>query len=272
MKDGPDWSDLRLFVAVAREGGIGRAAPVTGVSPATLSRRMRALESDLGRALFRRGPKAYALTAEGHALAAQLRPMEEAAAGLVRPLPQRVRISAGTWTTLDLARNIDRIWRRDADWVPEFVYCDRPLDIARREVDIGIRNRAPDQPWLAGRRVGYVDYGVYAANEGIEGWIGPAEGTAPVPSGLWIEATHGTDIVTRANTPIVAATLAEAGLGRVVLPTFIGESRDGLTRLGPTISDLRSEEWLVAHHEGRHLPPVRRALAALSRYLRRRSA
>ena len=37
---------------------------------------------------------------------------------------------------------------------PEFLACNANVDIARREADIGVRNRRPEQGWLAGQRPG----------------------------------------------------------------------------------------------------------------------
>ncbi len=39
MKRSVDWDDLRLFLAVARSGGLGGASRSTGKSPPTLGRR-----------------------------------------------------------------------------------------------------------------------------------------------------------------------------------------------------------------------------------------
>jgi DNA-binding transcriptional LysR family regulator len=39
-----DWDDLRLFLAVAREGGLAAAAAITEKSAPTLGRRMLGLE------------------------------------------------------------------------------------------------------------------------------------------------------------------------------------------------------------------------------------
>ncbi len=60
-----DWDDLRLFLAVAREGGLAAASASTGKSPPTLGRRMLALERRLGLELFERLPRGYALTDQG---------------------------------------------------------------------------------------------------------------------------------------------------------------------------------------------------------------
>lgn len=273
MKTGPDWNDLGYFAAIARTGGLARAASELGVSAATLSRRMKAFEATLGRRLFLHGADGYALTADGHALAERTRDMEGAAQKITAwreasDAAVSVRISAGTWTAFDLAERLGDYWTADAAWVPEFMYCDLDLDIARREVDIGIRNRRPDQPWLAGQQIGWVEYAAYGA--GGEGWIGPSWDTAQTPSVRWVQAHYAGEIVAKANTPHLAAALARAGVGRVVLPTFIGDRMAGLSRNSDPIEDLRSEQWLVSHHDGRMEPPIRAALDALSGYLARR--
>ncbi len=56
---------LRYFLAVAREGGINRAAEVLHGPEPTLSRQLSALEEDLGVRLFERGARTIVLTNEG---------------------------------------------------------------------------------------------------------------------------------------------------------------------------------------------------------------
>ena len=249
-----------------------RAAQVTGASPATLSRRMRAFETRLGRRLFRHGREGYALTADGRALAERTRPMEAAVEGILlwreaARGPAPVRISAGTWTARDLARNLAAYWSPEAGWSPEFVHCDLRLDLARREIDIGVRNARPDQPWLAGRRTRCVGFAVYGLSPEVMGWIGPSYDAAVTPSGRWVLANHCGEIVARANSPHLAAEMAVAGVGRVVLPTFVGDGMAPLVRLSGPIEALASEEWLVCHQDGRHEPPIRAALDALAGWL-----
>ncbi|MEM7711281.1 MAG: LysR family transcriptional regulator, partial [Pseudomonadota bacterium] len=270
MQDPIPWNDLALFAAVARTGTLARAAAQTGTSNATLSRRMTALEARLGRRLFRHGVHGYAVTEDGRALLARTERMEEAAADITQwraagAGPVRVRISAGTWTSQAIAADVARYWSPDAPWIPELVHCDRDMDIARREVDIGIRNRRPDQPWLAGRRTATVRYAAYGL-DGAGGWIGVSFDAAQTPSGRWLAETHGGEIVTSVNDPRWALALARAGLGRVVLPEFIGDE-SGLPRIGDSIDALTHEEWLVCHHEARHEPAIRAALDALATYL-----
>lgn len=275
MKTGPDWNDLAYFSAIARTGGLMRAAETLGVSAATLSRRMKAFEASLGRRLFLHGSDGYTLTSDGRALAQQTRSMEEAARQIdiwqgQAAGPVCVRISAGTWTAFDLAERLADYWQSDDPWVPEFMYCDLDLDIARREVDIGIRNRRPEQPWVARQQIGWVDYAIYSSGPEVEGWIGPSWDAVVTPSIRWIQQQHGEDIVTKVNSPHLASALARAGVGRVVLPVFVGDRMPGLIRLSDPIEALRSEQWLVSHHEARNQPPIRAALDAIAGYLKQR--
>lgn len=268
---GYDWTDLACFAAVARGGSLARGAASLGLSAATLSRRLRALEAATGRRLFLHGAAGYALTADGRELWDRIRPMEEAARGVAQweaagrgPVP--VRISAGTWTALHFAERLSEIWAPGDIWLPELVQCERVMDIARREIDIGLRNSRPDQPWLAGRRVGTTRFAVYAAGPEVTGWIGQAQDAPPTRSGRWIEERHGARIVTRSNAPLFAFQMARAGVGRVVLPLPVGDGLPDLVRLSDPIPELESEQWLVAHHEARHDPPIRAALDALARF------
>ncbi len=268
-----DWTDYGLFAAVARSGSLAGAARETGLSQATLSRRMTGLEQRSGRRLFVHGASGYTPTAEGRALLERAKKMEAAARDIAhwsaaQSGPPRVRISAGTWTTERLARTLTDYWSPDATWMPEFVSCNRDLDIERREVDIGVRNRRPTHPWLAGRRTGVVEHAAYAVSPDVTGWIGPSDDTAALPSEAWTVAHHAADMVAVSNEPSVRMALARSGVGRVVLPTFAGDAIADLVRVGPVIGALTSEEWLVCHQDTRHDPAIRAALDALARGLR----
>ncbi|MEO0866631.1 MAG: LysR substrate-binding domain-containing protein [Pseudomonadota bacterium] len=180
--------------------------------------------------------------------------------------PPRVRISAGTWTMDFLARHLPR-YGAPGLWIPDFVNSNLDLDIERREVDIGVRNRRPEHPWLAGRRTNTVEHAAYATSDAVTGWIGPGDDTATLPSEAWTVTHHGPDMVAVANDPQTRMALAQAGVGRVVLPTFAGDAVPGLTRVSDIIDALTSQEWLVCHQDTRHDPPIRAALDALTQVL-----
>ncbi len=267
--------DIALFLAVAAAGSLSEAARRTGASLATLNRRMSSLERQMDLRLFERGPRGYALTAAGRDLAAEAAPLTGIANRIAKVASRdsalRVRITAGLWTSRFLARAIAEVWTPDAGWVPEFVASNADMDIARREADIGIRNRAPAQNWLAGRRTIAIDYAVYAASPDVQGYVGLSDGIPTTPSERWLRATHGDEIVTTVSDARLALDLALAGVARVVLPTFAGDAEAALIRQGAAISEIGHDEWIVSHHDGRHDPPVRAALDAVTGLLIGRS-
>lgn len=267
MKDGLSLDDLDLFLAVAEAGGLAGAVPVTGQSAPTLSRKMAALERQTGRRLFTRGNQGYALTTEGRALLDELDGLKS----LKRRLsgwsgvdgPTRVRITAGTFTSCYLAGSLDQFWSPGDIWVPEFLASNAVMDIARREADIGFRNRRPEQSWLAGRRMRRVEFAEYASGAHVTGYVTLSRSIATAPSMRWVWNNREDKVVTTVSDARLEMDLARAGIARAVLPTFAGDKEADLTRVSDVIAELTHDEWLVTHHEARHDPPVRAAIDAL---------
>ena len=277
MKRNMDWEDLRLFLAVAKAGGLAGAAQKTGVSAATLGRRVSSLERSLNVRLVEREARGYQLTSAGRELVLQLEDMDQVArsisawrdSGRTR---RRIRISAGDWTTRLLMDNVDAFWSPDADWVPEFLADPHNRDVARRQIDIGIRSRRPKQEWLAGRKTGIVRFAVYQAKcvspEKEIGWLGLIEDEAHFPTGSWIKENHGDEITITVNKAALALPLVRKGKARMLLPMFVGEAFDDLVRTTDPIDSLQTERWLVMHQDERHEPQVRQAVSALGNFLK----
>ena len=90
-----DTHAVRTFVAVADAGQFSEAAAELGVSQQAVSKRVAALEKDLGVALFVRTPRGADLTADGQAFLPHARDLlrtEERAAASVRPGGQALRV------------------------------------------------------------------------------------------------------------------------------------------------------------------------------------
>lgn len=269
MKRTYSLDDLSLFVAVADAGGLAGAARATGASVPTLSRRMSRLESGMGQKLFARGPRGYALTNAGRRLLAEASGLREVSARLGRFADEAtvatVRITAGEWTSMYVARKLARVWSPNASWRPAFLASSAFVDIARREVDIGIRTKRPDQPWMAGRQTRSIDMAAYAARSDVTGFIHVTG--SEMRSQRWIRAKYGDQIVTEVSGQRLAVDLAIAGVGQVVLPRFVAPLFPELQQVGPVIEELTQPEWLVSHHDARHDPPTRAALDAVGAIL-----
>lgn len=95
---------LRTFVAVAEEGHLTRAAERLFISQPAVSAHVKALEEELGVALFNRGPRGMQLTREGQ----MLKPQAEAALKSVGDLLNQARSLREDLTgELRLALNTD---------------------------------------------------------------------------------------------------------------------------------------------------------------------
>ena len=256
-----DWSDLAAFLAVARGGGLSAAARETGTSPATLSRRMRALERALGRDLFVRRTHGYDLTDEGVRLRDGLEDVETRIVRLTRAGPNEtlpvVRVAAGTWTMLALGAAVAGLAGDPPDLRLRLIAGEDVLSISRREAAIGFRMRRPTEAGLAGRRLRPVEFAPYASANAREGWIRVLTDT---PSARWVAGHAGDAVACETTAPRLALDLALGGVGRALLPTFVGDAQATLERVGPVVAALTHEQWLVTHADDRHLPENRRAL------------
>ena len=242
-----DWDNLRLFLAVARAGGLGAAANKTGKSAPTLGRRMLELERSLGSELFRRLPRGYELTDDGVDLLSKARSIEAQVLPLAAESEAKasalVKISAGTWVTSILTSAFDQLIGSTSVRL-RFISSESVLDIGHRETAIGVRNQRPENPNLAGRRIGRVRFAVYAVDEDVATWARVLSNT---PSAIWVKENSRNCRTIEVTAPQNALELANAGAARVVLPTFVGNAQPKLIRVTEVIEDINHDQWLVSH-------------------------
>ena len=84
MSQRADWSDLRVFYAVAETGSFSEAATQLGLTQPTVSVRIRDLEARLGVRLFIRSPHKLSLTEAGEKIHDHVVTMERSAATVER--------------------------------------------------------------------------------------------------------------------------------------------------------------------------------------------
>ncbi|MEX0347523.1 MAG: LysR family transcriptional regulator [Rhizobiaceae bacterium] len=281
-----NWEDIKLFVTVARSGGLAAAAGATRSSPPTLGRKMTRLERATGRTLFVRHRSSYELTDAGEELLALAESLELSAAAIDRwrmqsdPVPV-VRIAAGPWTASFLAAHLTELRGEEGVQI-EMLSGSAPVDLMRREAQIGLRNQRPDGRGLAGQKLARVEFAVYGKTTGrasdaalmpvqtIEGseWIELAGPGPQTPSSRWLDRkTAGALPIRLPSTHAVLEAIA-AGAGHGVLPCFIGDRNVSLERISSPIAELAHDQWLVSHDEDRHVQPVRKVIDRLANLVR----
>ena len=236
------WDDLAAFLSVAQAGGLAGATEDAGSSAPTLSRRMHALERALGKDLFIRRSHGYALTDAGRDLVAALDGVADQIARATAPVREGalalVKISAGTWTSLALARHWARLTGTPADVRIRLVSTESFLSLTRREAAIAIRNAPPEGVGLAARKLARNDFAIYGRADAPTDWIVHKVDT---PSSRWVAERAGSDPCHEVSHPRLTLDLALTGAGQVVLPTFIGDEEAALERRSDILPELSHE-------------------------------
>ena len=167
----PDWSLIQSFLAVAEAGSLSAAARALGRSQPSLGRDIRALEAQLGAALFDRHARGLAPSATGARLLQHARRMREeiaaialTAAGEARQLAGTVRITASVFVAHYLLPPIlADIRRAEPDIQIDLLPSDDSENLLFRAADIALRMYRPTHPDLIARHVAEVPMGIFAA-------------------------------------------------------------------------------------------------------------
>lgn len=147
------WDDLRLFLAVADAGSLSGAARQLRLGQPTISRRLALLEEQLGYPLFRRGVAGAALTPDGERLLPPARRMAEWAGEATRAAEQHdarprglVRVTAPPGIAFDFLVGFTADLRTRLPEIRlEILSTTQYLDLTRREADLALRGRLPEQ-------------------------------------------------------------------------------------------------------------------------------
>ncbi|WCT76149.1 LysR family transcriptional regulator [Novosphingobium humi] len=271
-----EWSDLPVFLAIAREGTLGAAARKLGQSQPTMGRRLRALEEATGTALFQRTADGFVLTDEGAVMLRHAERMEAEAQALSRELAgneQRLegmlRLTCSDWFgRIVLAPMLATFHRRHPGVVVETLTDPRIYSLARREADLVLRIAPFDEPEVIARRLMTVPYALYAP----PGYGAPGDDVPPddvpvvvmdtgfggMPDVGWLmQSLPGARIVARSNSREMQAQLCALGTGLAVLPRPLGAATPGLVEVDLGSDPPSRETWLGYHRDMKRLPRLR---------------
>ena len=164
-----EWSDLRIFLAIAREGTLGAAARKLAQTQPTMGRRLRVLEDALGHTLFQRTKDGFVLTDEGSTLLGHAERMEAEAlaierrlAGQTQQLEGLLRITSSDWFGAHIPTPVLAEFSILHPQVTIELLTDaRFLNLSRREADVAFRIRPFDEPDVVSRKLLHMRYRAY---------------------------------------------------------------------------------------------------------------
>lgn len=283
------WDDLRFALALARHPTMIAAASALHVHQSTVSRRIHALELDLGVKLFELSESGIVMTESGRRVAQRAEKIETLTAELESDIDterpddrQSVRISAvSTFITGFLNRHAAAFLSDNPDIRLDFVGEERNAVLERREADMAIRHVRPVGGQARIRKLADMTTTVYAAPQFIQTdgalkpdvpWVGFSRPLDFLPEQQWIDANVAPKniVVTLASSATYADTVTrEIGVG--MLSCMVGDQRTNLQRATSGVPVMHRESWLMVLDDTRQRPAVRTVMNWLTELCRTHS-
>ncbi|MDJ0946793.1 MAG: LysR family transcriptional regulator [Kiloniellales bacterium] len=275
-----NWDDLRFFAALASAGNLAAAARRLESSPATVWRRVTALEARLETRLFEQRRNPYAPSPAGRRLLETVERMEaELAAatadlgGLSDEVGGEARVTAPEFLgAAVIAESLGRLAEAHPLLRVELVTASPTASLAQRETDLALRFERPQRGGFQAVAGFAVGFGIYAAPAYLDRRSRPAspfdlEGHAVIdfdesqghaaPARWLSRSLRKARIVFRSNSLQARRAAGEAGLGLLLLPSITGDRTPGLERLWSGAELGRLELLLLVNESVGRAPRVR---------------
>ncbi|MBD9577769.1 LysR family transcriptional regulator [Pseudomonas sp. PDM23] len=238
---------MRVFAAVVTEGSFTTAADRLGTDKARISRIVRRMEEKLGAQLLTRSTRRLSVTEVGRdyferamSILTAAEAAEAAVAQQSREPKGLLKLTAGSeFGTMVVDEWIAAFLRQAPKVTVEAEYTNRLVDIIHEGFDVAIRIGTLDDSGLSARKLGEVDYGLYASTDYLKGASVIAVIGDLKQHDLIMKTTRGrshwnlvnggrTEKITltprcAVNSTIAAKNLALAGVGIAQLPRFMAE-------------------------------------------------
>lgn len=164
------WDDLKVLLALMRDGSFSKAGRTLGLNETTATRRLDRLEKALGTRVMDRKRGAFSLTEAGETLLAHAERAEREVLEAVQQLGGQDAVVAGRVRLTAVPVLINRVFARalpallnahpglEIDLVSEA----RNLNLSRRETDIALRLARPESEMNAlAQKIGDLSYSVF---------------------------------------------------------------------------------------------------------------
>lgn len=270
-----NWDDLKVLLALSREGSTRKAAITMGVSNTTVMRRLDSLEEQIGGRLFNRTPDGYVPTALGDQLLPTAKEVEHTlieaerhVSGRDSELSGRVKLSLPAVPVTHISESVAEFAMDYPRIELDISVSDDQVDLARREADIAIRGLPKDKRPprdIVGIKIGRISLGYYVHKALLsEAARGQREltcirashnvlslGDLPAPEALGLESRHLIDGLT----PRMVAVTHK--LGVAALPCFLAAQHPDLILLPGVPSAHWGHVWILYHKDLRQSARIR---------------
>lgn len=285
---GLEWNDLRILLAIGREGSLAAAARELNHDHSTVFRKLNAIETRTGVRFFERIGGHYFITEAGESAMAlaeafegDLLALERKIIGRDTRLQGNIRVSASEGLAAVVLPPLLAEFRQiNPDVTLELVSEFGPSDLSSREADVALRITKTPQESSLGRHACDFAIFAYAAPDYLE-----SAGERALTDYDWIvfqpllhwyvplvfpSETALKDRTAIATNSVLAATAAaREGMGVVIMSAFLGDAEPGLQRIGGAFPELTLQMWVLTHPDLRKTSRVIALIEHLARRLQR---
>lgn len=259
-----NWDDLRIFRALCGAKSARAAATPLGTTHATISRRIRELENELGGTLFERGRDGYILTEFGKGVEAHAEAVEDSISAIDRLSfgqkgalagPVRLSVYEDLYVSV-LSPHMDSFMAQNPLIELEVILTSSAVDLGRREADVVVRLTRDPPEHLVGRRVGESPMALFTSQAylqnrpSLDRWVALNYALSEKPM-------LGARTVFRSTSLTAVAQAICGGQGIGLLPCFMTARFPDLVRLPghEVIPDMQL--WVLTHEDTRTNSRVR---------------
>jgi DNA-binding transcriptional LysR family regulator len=288
------WDDFKYFLAVARTGSLTDAARTLKSSPATIGRRVAALEKKLGTRLFDRRQSGCSLTESGELMRVRAEDMEAVAISAEREALGRdlratgkVRVTASD----DIAAHVigpslGQFRRLYPGITLEITARMDVVNLSRREADIALRGVRPTAGDVVVRPAGIWPYGLYASSDYCDAHglkpgkfdlsrlaiITWTQQYAHLRGGPWFDKhARGATVAVASDSARVHFAACKASAGAAILPSRVADRDPDLVCLLRPERVLSLDLFLVVHRELSRTARIRAVMEFLADLAPKRS-
>ena len=274
-----NWSDLRVFLAVVREGSTLAASRKLGMAQPTVARRIDVLEHTTGLTLFERNTKGFKPTENGRELIRAAESVEQAAAAFAEKAAQLattrpIRITAYSGNFSDrMIEIVNEFSSQNPGVAFEFIPSVKSLDLLAGEADVALRlaRSAPD-PKLICRKISDAKWTLYAGKSyqqeyGLPGSVHDLAGhrfvtfqRSDVPTAFheWLTRHVAPDQIVASYSELDLMHAAiRSGQGLGISNVKLAENDQALIRCFDEIEDLSAPHLMLISPDAYRRPEVK---------------
>lgn len=253
------WDDLLTLSTLMRVGSYSACARELDITHATAIRRIRRLETALGKPVATRTDGTFVLTADGRNALAAAREMEQSADRLLREIEGAspgvsgvVRVAAtASLGSHFLTPRLPAFYASNPDVEVRLEVDNRVTSLARRRAHIAVRLARPQEDSLVAQRAGTIQFGLYAptvmsaavAESRDTPLCGLLDEGFSLPEVQW-PLELGRRFSFQSNSFVAVREGVRAGLGVALLPHYLAAGEPGLT-LVRNVPEVLREIWLA---------------------------